>query len=49
MVLSLEQAKKVGKLYMNEAKQMRIESLDAPGKSEIWNFDYESKDWVEQK
>ncbi|MGO9139728.1 MAG: hypothetical protein ACLP9S_05200 [Syntrophales bacterium] len=48
MVNSLEKAKQLAEPYITDRKTLRIESLVAPARSEIWIYDSKDKDWVEQ-
>lgn len=45
---SFEDAKLEADLFPSSDVKLRIESLVSQVKSRIWNYDYESKSWIEQ-
>jgi hypothetical protein len=46
---SLEEAKRLAEEHMVNKQPLRIESAVAPAPSQIWNYDYEIRAWVERK
>jgi uncharacterized protein YcgL (UPF0745 family) len=48
---SLEEAKQLAEPYIKNRKQIMIESLCSPARSQIWIYDHDAKinDWVEQR
>lgn len=53
MTASLEQAKKLAEPYIVENRQIGIEHRESyterPAPIQIWIYDYDVRDWVEQK
>jgi hypothetical protein len=48
VVNSLKEAKEFAAPYIVNGPSIRIESFVAPAPSQIWIYDYQIKDWVEQ-
>jgi hypothetical protein len=46
---SFDEAKKLAKQYIKTTSPLRIESFVAPERSQIWIYDHEINDWVEQR
>lgn len=46
---SLDEAQQMGKRHMSGNRPLRIESAVAPAPSQIWNYDYDIKAWVERR
>jgi hypothetical protein len=49
VVDTLEEAKHLAAPYIVNRRSPRIESLVAPAPSQIWIYDFDIEDWVEQR
>jgi len=45
---SLEEAKRLAEPYLTDTRQLRIESAVAPAPTQIWNYHYDIRMWVER-
>lgn len=45
---SLNEAKQLAGQYIANSPSLRIESFVAPAPSQVWIYDYQIGDWVEQ-
>lgn len=46
---SLEESKRLAEQYMIDMRPLRIKSAVAPAPTQIWNYDYKIRMWVERK
>lgn len=46
---SLDEAKQLAGQYIANSPSLRIESFVAPAPSQVWIYDYQIDDWVEQR
>lgn len=46
---SLDEAKQLAGQYIANRPSLRIESFVAPAPSQVWIYDYQIDDWVEQR
>lgn len=46
---SPEEAKRLAEEYMPKRCPLKIESSVAPAPTQVWNYDYDNRSWVEQK
>lgn len=46
---SLDEAKHLGNQHMPRKKPLRIESAVAPAPTQVWNYDYDIRAWVERR
>ncbi len=45
---SLEEAKRIAEEYVASKRPLRIESAVAPAPTQVWNYDYDIRAWVER-